>query len=158
MMVETTQEEVESLQTQQHKQRCGSSQDIPACTTGQTDGCRHPDAGSGGKATHGVLLEDNGTCSYEAYAADHLCRHARHIKTVLRADQRTTETVGRDNHEQRRTQRHQEMGAEACRLVSVFALQSYHTAQQGSYEDAQYEVNGHLVHSQRFLFRLQRYK
>ena len=49
----------------------------------------------------------------------------------------TFKAVGRHNHEQGRTQGHEEMGTKARRLVAVFAFQSDGTAKESRDENPQ---------------------
>ena len=93
--IKATQEVVEGLQAEQHKEGTEGRENIHACSTSQSDGCRHPDAGRCGESTNGILLENDGSGSDEANATDHLCCDARDIKTMVHP------MTGRDTVRQR---------------------------------------------------------
>ena len=75
---------------------------VVVCTTGQTDGCCHPETCCSCQAANGilVLLEDDRTSTDKTDTANHLRCHTRHIPTVLGRVHCTIEAIGRHHHKQ----------------------------------------------------------
>ena len=77
----------------------------------------------------------------ETDAADHLRGNARHVETMVFGGQHPLEAVGREYHEECRTQCHEEVGAEAGLLGPVLAFESDGSTKEGGYEDVKEEIH-----------------
>jgi len=139
VMVEFAEKEIEGFQAEQDESRSGCGEDVHPTATGQTDGSRHPYTGGRCQSANGILLEDDGSGTDETDARHHLCRHTRYVKAMVGRVSGTSEAVGRHNHKECRAQGYEEVCAEPCSLVAVFALQSDGTAKDGRDEYPEYE-------------------
>ena len=102
---------------------------LAAEAAGDADGGRHPDAGGGGQALHVVLrpVLDDRAGAEEADAGDDALDDPAHV-----ADHHAA--LLRHEHEERRADRHQHVGAQAGRLAAPFPLVAERAAERGGEE------------------------
>ena len=137
-------DEAEDLEARERERGGRAGDRVEPAADGDADRGRGPDARRGGEPHDEALLQDDHAGADEADAGDDLRGDAGDVDAhgAVRArrqrgeDGPEVEPVLRDEHEEARAERDEEVRAQAGLLGAIFALESDEPAEQGGEREA----------------------
>lgn len=121
---DTFENETQQFESYESKDCCGYADAVHSCSACQADtGCR-PDAGCGRQSPDKLFLNNDSAGADETDSAYDLCGYTARVEGNAVFEYDLLKAVLGDDHNQRTTERNQEMGPVACFFRPVFPVQS----------------------------------